>query len=107
MSAQALKSLETKSFHLSFWPPGSSLPSHQGRHKQLFREAVVPHSGQVTQKAKSSLGEDGGNTLLLGQLTNGGVSLHVSDGYTENDPEAAYLEAFQAMDLWFKQDCTL
>ena len=61
----------------------------------------------MTQKAKSSLGEDGANALLLGQLTNGGVSFHVSDGYFEDNPEAAYLEAIQTMDLWFKQDCTL
>ena len=53
----------------------------------------------MTQKAKSSLGEDGGNALLLGQLTNGDVSLHVSDGYLEDDHEAVHLEAFQAMDL--------
>ena len=96
-----------KMTHLDRCLPWSSLPSHQGRHKQLFREVVVPHSGRMTQKAKSSLGEDGGNALLLDQLKKGGVSLHVSDGYPEDDPEAAYLEAFQVMDLWFKQDCTL
>ena len=61
----------------------------------------------MTQKAKSSLGEDGRNALLLGQLMNGGVSLHVSDEYPKDNPKTAYLETFQAIDLWFKQDCTL
>ena len=61
----------------------------------------------MTQKVKSSLGEDGGNALLLGQLTDGGVSLHASDGYPEDNPEAAYLEALQAVDLWYKQNCAL
>ena len=79
----------------------NSLSSHQGRHKELFGKAVIFHSGQKSQKTKPSLGEDGWNTLFLGQLPDGGIPLHVSNGYPKDDPEAADGEAFQTVDLWF------
>ena len=56
----------------------------------------------MSQKAKSSLREDGGKTLLVRQLPSGGIPFHVSDGYPKDNPETADEEAFQAVDLWFE-----
>ena len=48
--------------------------------------------------------------MLMGQFSNGGVTLHIPDGDVQNDVKAAHDEALQPVDLWLQQHsafCTI
>ena len=61
----------------------------------------------MPEDAKTALGKDGGDSLLLSHLMDGGVALLLSDGDFQDDVQAADYKGLQMANMRLEEDCAL